>query len=118
MLLSLTGDYFAAERRARFYARIAARELVGSGFGFLVSGNVAGLLSWRPRCCWRSRSGGRGPRRRGAGGGLLLLAARRSYPRDVATALAGDAQPREAPQARRSVSREGCTRLGSPGILG
>jgi sugar phosphate permease len=47
MLLSLTGDYFPAAERARNYARIAAGELVGSGFGFLVSGNVAALLSWR-----------------------------------------------------------------------
>jgi MFS family permease len=47
IVLSLTGDYFDAKLRARCYGRIAAGELVGSGFGFLVGGNLAAPLSWR-----------------------------------------------------------------------
>jgi MFS family permease len=47
LLASLTGDLFPSEERARIYGYILTGELIGSGFGFLVSGNVAGLLSWR-----------------------------------------------------------------------
>jgi MFS family permease len=47
VLLSLTGDYFAPGERARRCGTIGAGELLGSGFGFLVSGNVAAVLSWR-----------------------------------------------------------------------
>jgi MFS family permease len=46
-LLSLVGDYFEPDKRARYYSSILGGELVGSGFGFLVSGSLAGLLSWR-----------------------------------------------------------------------
>ncbi|HEY7077191.1 MAG TPA: MFS transporter [Solirubrobacteraceae bacterium] len=46
-LLSLVGDYFEPRERARHYSSILGGELLGSGFGFLVSGNLAGLLSWR-----------------------------------------------------------------------
>jgi MFS family permease len=47
IVLSLSGDYFDAGVRARCYARVAAGELVGSGFGFLAGGNLAAVLSWR-----------------------------------------------------------------------
>jgi MFS family permease len=43
---SLVGDYFAAGERGRIYGFILAGELVGSGFGFVVTGDVA-TLSWR-----------------------------------------------------------------------
>lgn len=46
-LASLTGDYFRPSERSRVYGFILAGELVGSGFGLLVSGTLAGLLSWR-----------------------------------------------------------------------
>jgi predicted MFS family arabinose efflux permease len=44
---SLTGDYFPAAERARIYGYILTGELLGAGFGFVVSGTVAGVISWR-----------------------------------------------------------------------
>jgi predicted MFS family arabinose efflux permease len=44
---SLTGDFFPASERAKIYGYILCGELVGAGFGFVVSGSVAGALSWR-----------------------------------------------------------------------
>jgi predicted MFS family arabinose efflux permease len=44
---SLTGDLFPAADRGRVYGFILAGELVGTGFGFLVPGDIAGALSWR-----------------------------------------------------------------------
>jgi len=44
---SLVGDYFRRGERGRIYGFILAGELLGSGIGFLASGNVAALLSWR-----------------------------------------------------------------------
>lgn len=47
LLASLMGDLFPSGDRGRIYGYVLTGELVGGGFGFLVSGNVAGLLSWR-----------------------------------------------------------------------
>lgn len=47
LLASLMGDLFPSAERARAYGYVLSGELLGGGFGFLVSGNVAGLLSWR-----------------------------------------------------------------------
>ncbi|MDQ2723286.1 MAG: MFS transporter [Actinomycetota bacterium] len=47
MVASLIGDYFPGAERARIYGYVLAGELVGTGAGFLVSGTVAGLVSWR-----------------------------------------------------------------------
>lgn len=47
LLASLTGDLFPSRERARIYGYIITGELVGSAFGFVVSGNIAGFLSWR-----------------------------------------------------------------------
>ncbi len=44
---SLVGDYFPAHRRGRAYGIILAGELLGTGFGYVVAGGVAALLSWR-----------------------------------------------------------------------
>ncbi len=46
-IASLTGDLFPEDRRARVYGYILTGDLVGSGVGFLISGNIAGVLSWR-----------------------------------------------------------------------
>jgi MFS family permease len=46
-IASLTGDLFSEDRRARVYGYILTGDLVGSGVGFLISGNIAGFLSWR-----------------------------------------------------------------------
>ncbi|HET7589663.1 MAG TPA: MFS transporter [Solirubrobacterales bacterium] len=47
LLASLMGDLFPPGERGKVYGYVLTGELVGSGFGFLVSGNVAGFLSWR-----------------------------------------------------------------------
>lgn len=44
---SLTGDFFAPSERSSVYGLILAGELLGTGTGFLVSGNLAMALSWR-----------------------------------------------------------------------
>jgi len=44
---SLTGDLFPAAERGRIYGYILTGELVGTGIGFLVSSDVAAVLSWR-----------------------------------------------------------------------
>lgn len=44
---SLTGDLFPAAERGRIFGFILSGELVGAGIGFVVSGDVAGWLSWR-----------------------------------------------------------------------
>jgi MFS family permease len=46
LIASLIGDYFEAGERGRIYGVILAGELVGAGFGFAVTGDVA-ALSWR-----------------------------------------------------------------------
>ncbi|HET8930021.1 MAG TPA: MFS transporter [Acidimicrobiales bacterium] len=44
---SLTGDIFADDERGRIYGYILTGELVGTGFGVLVAGEVTALASWR-----------------------------------------------------------------------
>jgi predicted MFS family arabinose efflux permease len=44
---SLTGDLFPAAERGRIYGFILSGELVGAGLGFVVSGDIAGVLDWR-----------------------------------------------------------------------
>jgi predicted MFS family arabinose efflux permease len=44
---SLTGDFFPASERAKIYGYILTGELLGAGFGFVVSGTIAGAISWR-----------------------------------------------------------------------
>ena len=43
---SLVGDYFPGTERGRVYGFILAGELLGAGFGFAVTGDIA-ALSWR-----------------------------------------------------------------------
>jgi MFS family permease len=43
---SLLGDSFSATPRAKVYGWVLAGELVGTGFGFVVSGDLA-TVSWR-----------------------------------------------------------------------
>jgi MFS family permease len=47
VIASLVGDAFSPGERGRIYGLIGAGEMAGSGFGFLVSGSLGGLLSWR-----------------------------------------------------------------------
>ena len=46
-IASLTGDYFPARERGRVYAYILGGEIAGTAVGFIVSGAVASLISWR-----------------------------------------------------------------------
>ncbi len=46
-IASLTGDLFPATDRGRVFGFILSGELLGAGLGYLVSGNLAGLVSWR-----------------------------------------------------------------------
>jgi MFS family permease len=45
---SLTGDLFPPSERGRIYGFIITGELLGAGFGVLISGLVAGWFGWRP----------------------------------------------------------------------
>ncbi|MHC3474859.1 MFS transporter [Streptomyces sp. 7R007] len=49
---SLVGDFFPARERARLYGYILAGELVGTGFGYVVTANLAQLVSWRVSFAW------------------------------------------------------------------
>ncbi len=46
-IASLTGDYFPAVERSRVYGYILSGEIAGTAAGFVVSGTVASLFSWR-----------------------------------------------------------------------
>ncbi|MCU1491311.1 MAG: transporter [Acidimicrobiaceae bacterium] len=45
---SLTGDLFPAGERGRIYGLIVSGELVGAGFGIIISGLLSGWAGWRP----------------------------------------------------------------------
>lgn len=44
---SLTGDYFPAIDRARIYGLILGGELIGTGIGFFISGEISSYWGWR-----------------------------------------------------------------------
>jgi MFS family permease len=46
-IASLTGDYFPARERTRIYSFILGGEAIGTAAGFMISGTVASLISWR-----------------------------------------------------------------------
>jgi MFS family permease len=46
-IASLTGDYFPARERGRVYAYILGGEIAGTAFGFIISGSLASLITWR-----------------------------------------------------------------------
>ncbi len=46
-IASLTGDYFPSRERGRVYAYILGGEIAGTAAGFIISGSVASLISWR-----------------------------------------------------------------------
>jgi predicted MFS family arabinose efflux permease len=49
---SLTGDYFPSGDRARMYGLILGGELVGSGIGYTISGDLSSLTTWRAAFWW------------------------------------------------------------------
>jgi MFS family permease len=46
-IASLTGDYFPVRERVVVYGYILGGEIAGTAIGFMVSGTIAGVLSWR-----------------------------------------------------------------------
>ncbi|MGH2858043.1 MAG: MFS transporter [Solirubrobacteraceae bacterium] len=54
---SLTGDYFPARERARMLGLILTGELLGSGIGVVVSGDLASVSSWRLGFGWLALPG-------------------------------------------------------------
>jgi MFS family permease len=46
-IASLTGDYFPSQERGRVYGYILTGEIAGTAAGFLISGTVASIFSWR-----------------------------------------------------------------------
>jgi MFS family permease len=49
---SLTGDYFPSGDRARMYGLILGGDLAGSGIGYLVSGDLSSVTTWRAAFMW------------------------------------------------------------------
>lgn len=47
VVASLIGDYFPAGARGRAYGFVLSGELLGTGFGYVVCGGVAAIISWR-----------------------------------------------------------------------
>jgi MFS family permease len=46
-IASLTGDYFPSRERGRVYGYILSGEIAGTAVGFVISGTVASVFSWR-----------------------------------------------------------------------
>ena len=46
-IASLSGDYFPSRERGRIYGYILSGEIIGTAAGFVVSGTVASVFSWR-----------------------------------------------------------------------
>ncbi|MDQ6816269.1 MAG: MFS transporter [Actinomycetota bacterium] len=46
-IASLTGDYFPAAERGKVYAYILGGEIAGTAAGFILTGTVASVISWR-----------------------------------------------------------------------
>jgi len=49
---SLTGDYIPAADRARVYGLILGGDLAGTGLGYLVSGDLSSVTTWRAAFWW------------------------------------------------------------------
>ena len=46
-IASLTGDYFPSSERGRVYGYILSGEIAGTAVGFIISGTLASVFSWR-----------------------------------------------------------------------
>jgi MFS family permease len=56
-IASLVGDFFPAADRGRMYGLILGGDLVGTGIGFIVSGDISSVLSWRFAFWWLALPG-------------------------------------------------------------
>jgi MFS family permease len=121
-IASLAGDYFPASERGRIWSYILAGESVGTAAGFILSGAVASLISWRAafvllaipglflaRTLWRTvpepRRGGQSRLAPGATDLPSAAAAEHGEPRVQPDVDAPDGQPDEL--ARAAAERHG-----------
>ena len=51
-IASLTGDFFPAADRGRMYGLIISGELAGTGIGYVISGDISSLTTWRVAFWW------------------------------------------------------------------
>jgi predicted MFS family arabinose efflux permease len=127
VIASLTGDYFPAGDRGRMYGLILGGDLAGSGVGYLVSGDLSSLTTWRVAFWWLAVpslalawvSARRGHRKRlGPGDQPRRRAGRRGG--RPARGLSGHLYP--SPQGDQAVSRRpgsfggGCALSSASGI--
>jgi MFS family permease len=120
-IASLTGDYFPARERGRIYGYILSGEIAGTALGFMVSGTVASVFSWRvafallglpglflARALWRTvpepRRGGQSRLERGV---QDLASARADADR-----AAGEPAGQEQAAPDRDLAHEAATRRG------
>jgi predicted MFS family arabinose efflux permease len=52
VVASLTGDYFSPGERGRMYGLIIGGDLAGTGIGFMISGEISSVLTWRSAFLW------------------------------------------------------------------
>jgi len=122
VVTSLMGDLFPAAERARVYGFVLCGELLGVGFGFLVSGALAAALSWRYGFWVLAPPGlalaaalrallpepARGGQSRLMPGATTIRSARQlAWLRDPAPPESEDAQDGSADRVREAVAREG-----------
>jgi MFS family permease len=121
-IASLAGDYFPATERGRIWSYILAGEAVGTAAGFIVSGSLASLVTWRAafvalaipglflaRSLWRTvPEPQRGGQSRLEPGTIDLVAAATAEPaeRDAGREPA-EPQPRPDEHVRAAVQRHG-----------
>ncbi len=120
-IASLTGDYFPSHERGRIYGYILSGEIVGTAAGFVVSGTVASVFSWRvafvllalpgfflARALWRTV-----PEPRRGGQSRLEPGAQDLVLGSADAERAAEEEPGVEPQARdRDLAREAASRRG------
>ena len=102
LVASLVGDYFPAAERGRIYGYILAGELLGAGFGFAVTGDIAThLVAGGVRRARRSRPRARVVRRQAAGAAARRDGAARERPSAPRPRRSDEGQPSDAQQLAR-----------------
>ena len=121
-IASLTGDYFPSRERGRVYGYILAGEIAGTAAGFIISGTLASVFSWRvaffvlalpglfmARSLWRT---GPEPARGGQSRlepGALDLQTSATQPDPAADIFAEEATSPDRDLAQEAASRRGVT---------